>query len=97
LIEDNQEQNSERIFCAALLQNLLDKKTTSQDIIDKWPKQTGDYLIDNIYSLLFHYRDDVDIRIKDSRYASWQDGDIRGQIKALVGERKEKIGGDVVE
>jgi hypothetical protein len=83
LISGNQQHSSERILCVTLLQELLDKKITPQDVIDKWPNQTGDYLIDNIYNLLFHYRDDIDIRIKDSRYALFQDGEIRKMINDL--------------
>ena len=79
---------SNRIFCASLLQDLLDKKITEQDVIDKWPKQTGDSILDNIYCLLFHYRDDEDIRMKDSRYAIWQEDEIKKHIKLLLSEEK---------
>ena len=74
-----------RNFCARLLQDLLNKKITAQEVIDQWPKRTEDAMLDNIHSLLFHYRDDEDIRVKDSRYAIWQEDEIKKQIKLLSG------------
>jgi hypothetical protein len=75
------------IYAIKLLQDLLDKKITAQIAIDSWPKNIEDTELDTIYSLLFHYRDDNDIREKDSRYAIWQNNEIKKQIQSL----KDKI------
>ena len=83
------EHKSQRIVCVKLLQDLLSKNTTAQYVIDNWPMRTGDALVDNIYSLLFHYRDDEDIRAKDSRYAVWQEDEIRKYVELLLQQRQQ--------
>lgn len=72
-----------RNTCITLLNSLLDKKVPVQEVINKWPKDMGDDLVDTIYGLLFHYRDDEDIRKKDLRYADWQDDQIRELMLSL--------------
>jgi len=81
------ELKDHRSICVKLLQDLLNQQTTAQKVIDDWPIRTGDALVDNIYSLLFHYRDDEDIRSKDSRYAAWQEDELRKYVELLLQQR----------
>jgi hypothetical protein len=66
-----------------LLESMLAGKMTPQQVIELWPTQSGNRLIEEVYAYLFHFRDDEDIRLKDSYYAESQVSEIRSFIQAL--------------
>ena len=80
----NLEKNKEmRRLASDILRSLLEGRISASDAIEKWPQNSNDSLIETIYCLLFHIRDDQDIRSKDKRYSEWQDNQFRSLLKDL--------------
>ncbi|MGB7582603.1 MAG: hypothetical protein WBL85_09180 [Sedimentisphaerales bacterium] len=70
---DNIEKDTnQRATAILLLWQMINGQLTAQEVIDKWPKCPSDVLLNRIYCLLYHWRDDEDIRKKDHKYATWQ-------------------------
>jgi uncharacterized membrane protein YgaE (UPF0421/DUF939 family) len=68
----NEEKNDSRILAIEIMNNMLQGVITPQQAIDGWPDCKEDKLLEQIYCLLYHYRDDDDIRKKDPYYKKWQ-------------------------
>ena len=64
--------NASRNKSVVLIQKMLSDEISPQEAIDRWPHNTGDDLLEQAYCLLYHYRDDSDIRAKDPRYMEIQ-------------------------
>ena len=78
------EKNKEmRRLASGILHSLLDGKISTSDAIEKWPRNSNDSLIETIYCLLFHIRDDEKIRSKDKRHSDWQDNEFKKLLKDL--------------
>jgi hypothetical protein len=80
---DKERMSNPRAFAAQLLEQVLDGHLTTNEAIEKWPASEQDHLMETVYCLLYHYRDDQAIRAKDSRYARWQDEEFRKLLEEL--------------
>ena len=70
---DNIEKKpNKRATAILLLRQMINGRLAAQEAIDNWPKDSSDLLLNNIYGLLYHWRDDEDIRKKDHKYDTWQ-------------------------
>jgi len=72
-----------RQSAADLLHSVLEGDISAADAIEKWPLDFGDKLVEKVYCLLYHFRDDEDIRSKDKRYADWQFNEFRSLLEEL--------------
>jgi len=80
----NTEINREaRRASADLLNAVLEGNISAEDAIEKWPLDSDDKLVEQVYCLLHHIRDDEDIRSKDKRYADWQFNEFRSLLEEL--------------
>jgi len=80
----NNEVNKEaRRSAGDLLQSVLEGNVSAAEAIEKWPLDSNDKLVDRVYGLLYHLRDDEDIRSKDKRYADWQFNEFRSLLEDL--------------
>ena len=64
--------NNLRKKAAELIRKMLSEEISPQTTIDRWPRNAKDNVLEEAFCLLYHYRDDSDIRKKDKRYAVWQ-------------------------
>jgi hypothetical protein len=67
-----EKEPDKRAVAILLLRQMINGQLPAQEVIDKWPKPISDLLLNRIYCLLYHWRDDEDIRRKDHKYATWQ-------------------------
>jgi hypothetical protein len=72
-----------RRSAADLLQAVLEGNISAADAIEKWPSDYSDKLVNKVCNLLYHFRDDEDIRSKDKRYADWQFNEFRSLLAEL--------------
>ena len=56
---------------------------SAADAIKKWPCGFTDKLVEQAYCLLYHFRDDEDIRSKDRKYAEFQHNEFRSIVREL--------------
>lgn len=84
--EDEQNNRENRNSAAELIDKMLEGSISAQEAIDKWPTDPDDNLLGQVQGLLYHYRDDDDIRAKDERYAKWQEDDFRQMAQRLMSE-----------
>ena len=74
----NSEINKEaRQAAADLLQSILEGNVSAADAIDTWPLNLNDELVEQVGCLLYHFRDDENIRSKVKGYADWQLNEFR--------------------
>ena len=77
----NSENNTQvRQLTADKLEAVLNGTLSAAELIEKWPCGCSDKLVEQAYCLLYHFRDDEDIRSKDPRYAECQ----RDQFRAII-------------
>ena len=72
-----------RKLASEILRSLLEGKISASEAIEKWPQNSKDNLIERIYCLLFHIRDDEDLRSKDKKYSDLQDNQFSSLLKEL--------------
>ena len=75
-----------RKAAANLVEEVLDGHLSVEQAREKWPASGIDSVVDNVFCLLDHWRDDDDIRCKHTGYAEWQEGDFREMIQDLRSE-----------
>lgn len=80
----NERSTSDRRAAANLLQAVLDGRTSPSEALQQWPVASSDELVERTRCLLYHFRDDADIRARDEKYAEWQ----YNQFRTLLGELK---------
>jgi len=71
-MDNIEKEPDKRAAAILLLRQMINGQLTGQEAIDKWPKSSSDLILRRIYALLYHWRDDEDIRKKDQRYKVWQ-------------------------
>ena len=80
-----QREAEQRQTAANLLEGLLEGSISASEAIQRWPVVPGDELIERIRCLLYHYRDDEDVRARDKKYAEWQCNEFRTLLSELKG------------
>jgi uncharacterized protein YhfF len=83
---NRQRSNEDRKAAANLLRAVLEGSISATAALEQWPSAVDDEVIERIRCLLYHFRDDDDIRIRDRRYAEWQYNEFRMLLKQLEGE-----------
>ncbi|MHC4658027.1 MAG: hypothetical protein ACYS83_02465 [Planctomycetota bacterium] len=85
-----QNKKGNRKLASQLVDKMLKGDISAQEAIDKWPVNPEDIFLCRVQGLLYHYRDDDDIRAKDKRYAEWQENDFRQMAQQLASEDLEQ-------
>jgi len=80
---NNKINREARRSAADLLHAVLEGDVSAAEAIEKWPFVSNDELVEQVGCLLYHFRDDEDIRSKDKRYADWQFNQFRSLLTKL--------------